>query len=86
MIRHVLIAVVRGYQLLLRPLLPPACRFHPTCSEYAVQAIEHRGPTRGALLALGRILRCHPWHPGGYDPIDGAAPERMPCVLMRSRF
>jgi len=74
-IRRLLVAAVRVYQLLLRPLLPPACRFHPTCSEYAIQAIQCRGPARGPLLALRRLLRCHPWNPGGFDPVTAEVPD-----------
>ena len=65
-------AAVRGYQLLVSPLLPPACRFLPTCSEYAAEAIERHGPWRGIILASRRLARCHPWGGSGYDP----GPER----------
>ena len=64
-----LAGVIRGYQRLLSPLLPPACRFVPSCSEYAAEAIEKHGPLRGVFLALRRIVRCAPWHPGGIDPV-----------------
>jgi putative membrane protein insertion efficiency factor len=64
-----LIALIRGYKMLVSPLLPPACRFHPTCSVYAMDAIERFGVWRGGKIAIGRILRCHPFHPGGYDPV-----------------
>jgi putative membrane protein insertion efficiency factor len=60
--------VVRGYQLLLRPLLPAACRFQPSCSEYAREALAGHGVIRGGWLALRRLARCHPFNPGGYDP------------------
>ncbi|MCS6851938.1 MAG: membrane protein insertion efficiency factor YidD [Gemmataceae bacterium] len=63
-----LIGMVRVYQYCLRPLLPPACRFTPSCSEYFILAVRQYGPVRGALKGLARIGRCHPWHPGGYDP------------------
>jgi putative membrane protein insertion efficiency factor len=65
----VLIALVRGYQWLLRPLLPPSCRFVPSCSDYAVEALARHGALAGGLLGLRRIARCHPWHPGGFDPV-----------------
>lgn len=65
----VLIACVRAYQLFLSPLLPAACRYYPSCSAYAVQAIERHGPLRGVWLAARRILRCNPFRPGGYDPV-----------------
>ena len=62
------VAVITAYQWLLSPLLPRACRFSPTCSEYARLALLEHGPARGAWLAARRVLRCHPFHPGGYDP------------------
>lgn len=65
---HFLIALVRCYQAVMRPLLPSVCRFHPSCSEYFIQAVQKHGPLRGACKGVGRICRCHPWHPGGYDP------------------
>lgn len=61
--------LVRGYRWILRPLLPPACRFHPSCSEYAEEALERHGPWRGSWLAARRLCRCGPWHPGGCDPV-----------------
>lgn len=64
-----LIWLVRGYQLAISPMLPPSCRFHPTCSCYAVEALQRHGALRGSWLALRRIARCHPWHPGGHDPV-----------------
>ncbi len=67
--RGLLRALIRGYQLFISPLLGPRCRFYPTCSHYALEAIEVHGPWRGGWLALRRILRCHPWHPGGLDPV-----------------
>ena len=65
----VLRALVRGYRRWVSPLLAPRCRFYPTCSAYALVALERHGPWRGAWLAVRRLLRCHPWHPGGYDPV-----------------
>ena len=62
-------AAVRGYQLLVSPLLPPACRFLPTCSEYTAEAIERHGAWRGIIFALRRLARCHPWGGSGYDPV-----------------
>jgi uncharacterized protein len=62
------VLAVHGYQRLISPLLPPSCRFAPTCSEYAAQAITEHGVVRGVGLALSRLARCHPFHRGGYDP------------------
>jgi hypothetical protein len=62
------VLVVRGYQRLVSPFLPSSCRFAPTCSEYAAQAITQHGIVRGVGLAARRLARCHPFHPGGYDP------------------
>lgn len=68
-IQIVFVVLIRVYQYTLSPFLGPACRFHPSCSEYAYQAIMRHGPLRGLLLAIKRILRCHPFHPGGVDPV-----------------
>ena len=62
------VSAVRGYQLILSPILPPSCRFVPTCSEYAAEAIATHGVIRGVALAAGRLFRCHPFNAGGYDP------------------
>jgi putative membrane protein insertion efficiency factor len=68
--RSLLIHFISIYQWLIRPLLPPSCRFHPSCSCYAQQAIERFGALRGSLKAAQRVMRCHPWNPGGYDPVE----------------
>ncbi len=73
--KRLLMGLVRFYQYLISPLLGPRCRFHPSCSHYAVEALELHGALRGSWLALRRLLRCHPWHPGGYDPV----PPTNPC-------
>jgi putative membrane protein insertion efficiency factor len=65
----IFISLIKVYQYTLSPLLGPACRFYPSCSEYAYQAIVRHGPVRGLFLAIKRILRCHPYHPGGVDPV-----------------
>lgn len=67
--RRLLIMLIRGYQYLISPLLGNHCRFHPSCSSYAIEALEVHGALRGSWLALRRLGRCHPWHPGGYDPV-----------------
>ncbi|MCS5697052.1 membrane protein insertion efficiency factor YidD [Desulfofundulus thermocisternus] len=67
--RSLVIACFRFYQRFVSPLKPPACRFYPTCSEYAVQAVAKYGVVRGLLLACWRLLRCHPFCRGGYDPV-----------------
>ena len=64
-----LAALIRGYQLALSPLLPPSCRFHPSCSQYALEAVTRHGALEGGWLAARRLARCHPFHPGGYDPV-----------------
>ena len=69
MVKRFLLLLVWGYQHFISPLKPPTCRYFPTCSEYARQAIEKYGARRGGWLALKRILRCHPFHEGGYDPV-----------------
>jgi hypothetical protein len=78
LIGRVLIGLIRLYQLTLSPLLGRRCRFYPTCSAYAVEAIRKKGALRGAAMAFWRILRCNPLNDGGYDPVegDGASGER----------
>lgn len=68
-VRTGLVLAVRGYQVAISPLLPPSCRYYPTCSQYAVEALERHGAWRGGWLAVRRVLRCHPFRPGGYDPV-----------------
>lgn len=65
----VLIGLIRLYRTVISPLYPPVCRFQPTCSQYAIEAIAQHGPFKGSWLATRRVLRCHPFHPGGYDPV-----------------
>ena len=67
--KRVLVLLLRGYQYLFRPLLGRNCRFMPSCSDYAIEAVTRHGPLRGTWLAMKRIGRCHPWNPGGYDPV-----------------
>ena len=67
--RSIALAAIRLYQLAVRPLLPPRCRFYPSCSDYAADAVASYGAGRGGVLALTRLLRCHPFNPGGHDPL-----------------
>jgi hypothetical protein len=73
--RTLLIALIRVYQWLISPWLGNHCRFYPSCSEYAREAIERHGVVRGVWLAIRRLLRCHPWHPGGIDPVPELPPK-----------
>ena len=76
LVRRAVVLPLRVYRRWLSPLKPPMCRFSPTCSQYAVEAIELHGVVRGSLLALGRLLRCHPLCKGGYDPVPGSEAHR----------
>jgi putative membrane protein insertion efficiency factor len=67
--KHLLIAALKAYKLLISPLLPSACRFHPTCSEYVRDAVSEHGAARGVWLGLCRLAKCHPFHRGGFDPV-----------------
>jgi putative membrane protein insertion efficiency factor len=67
--RHAMLGLIRLYQFLLSPWVGNHCRFHPTCSEYAKNAITRYGSVRGSWMAIRRLSRCHPWHPGGADPV-----------------
>ena len=71
-----LAGVVRAYQLVLRPLLPPSCRYEPSCSAYAIEALRMHGALRGLALAAWRLLRCNPWGGSGYDPVPRCAHHR----------
>ena len=72
--RQIIIGALRLYKRCISPLLPSACRFHPTCSEYMMEAVARFGVLRGTGMGLARLLRCHPFHPGGVDPV----PQRHP--------
>jgi putative membrane protein insertion efficiency factor len=67
--KTILIALIKFYRLFISPVLPGNCRFYPSCSEYALEAVGRYGALRGTYLALRRIARCHPFHPGGFDPV-----------------
>jgi len=72
--KYLLIIIIRGYQLLISPLLAPSCRFYPTCSHYGIEALQRFGFFKGTWLTIKRIGRCHPYHEGGLDPV----PEKEP--------
>ncbi|KFB76253.1 membrane protein insertion efficiency factor YidD [Candidatus Accumulibacter cognatus] len=71
--------IIRGYQLVISPMLGPRCRFYPSCSHYAQEALQIHGLRRGGWLALRRIGRCHPWHPGEVDPVPPACADHTHC-------
>ena len=75
MISSPLILLLEAYQRLISPLLPSACRFHPTCSEYMRNAVERHGAARGLWLGLRRLAKCHPFHQGGFDPVPSNRPQ-----------
>jgi len=80
--RALLIGIIALYRYALSPMLGPRCRFHPSCSCYAQMAIARHGAVRGAWLGLRRLARCHPWNPGGYDPVpDAAGPAPLKRTL-----
>jgi putative membrane protein insertion efficiency factor len=77
-----MVAPLRVYQRFVSPFLPPSCRFHPSCSAYAIEALQRHGPLLGTWLTVRRLLRCAPWHPGGYDPVPAEptpAEETLSC-------
>jgi len=67
--RLLAIAMIRGYQRVISPILPASCRFYPSCSQYTLEAVDRYGVLRGSWLGIRRIARCHPFHPGGFDPV-----------------
>ena len=82
--RRVLVGAVRVYRLLLSPWLGNACRFEPTCSVYAIGALERHGALAGTAMTIGRIGRCHPWCPGGFDPVPDRPPRLFRALLATS--
>ncbi len=66
----VILSLIKAYQAFISPHLPATCRYYPTCSAYAAEAVRRYGPFKGTKLAFSRIMRCHPFHPGGYDPLS----------------
>lgn len=78
--KHALITLIRAYKYVVSPLLPSACRYVPTCSEYAIEAIDRHGMVLGAMMAGWRLLRCHPWARGGFDPVRLAGVPTSPQI------
>lgn len=76
MLKKVFISLIRFYQIVISPLKPPTCRFYPTCSHYGLQSIQRFGAIKGGWLTIKRILKCHPFHPGGVDPVPNEWPHK----------
>ena len=76
--KRILLLLLRGYQYAISPLFGPSCRFYPTCSNYAIEAVREHGAAKGSMLAAKRLCKCHPWHPGGPDPVPPAANKKFP--------
>ncbi|KOP83851.1 membrane protein insertion efficiency factor YidD [Cytobacillus solani] len=76
MLKQLMIGVIRFYQIVISPLKPPTCRFYPTCSHYGLESVKRFGALKGGWLAIKRIVKCHPFHPGGFDPV----PEKSPKI------
>lgn len=83
--QRMLISVVRAYRLLFKPWLGNACRFEPSCSAYALQALQRHGATVGTTLAAARLMRCHPWCAGGHDPVPDQAPRLFTRFFAKTR-
>lgn len=69
MLKKIFISIIRFYQVVISPIKPPTCRFYPTCSHYGLEAVQRFGAVKGGFLTIKRILKCHPFHPGGIDPV-----------------
>lgn len=80
--RWLFISLIRFYQKFISPLKPPTCRFYPTCSHYGLEAVQRYGPIKGGYLTIVRILKCHPFHPGGFDPVPDL---RQKCTHSKSK-
>lgn len=74
--KQLLLGLIKFYRKYISPMTPPACRFHPTCSQYGLEAIETHGAMKGGYLTVKRILKCHPFHPGGFDPVPPKKEEK----------
>lgn len=81
MLKKLFLKIIRFYQIVISPLKPPTCRFYPTCSQYGLESIQRFGAIRGGFLTIKRILKCHPFHPGGFDPVPEKkqAPDKKQC-------
>ncbi|BDG46077.1 MULTISPECIES: membrane protein insertion efficiency factor YidD [Parageobacillus] len=77
MAKKLLISFIRFYQIFISPLKPPTCRFYPTCSHYGLEAVKRFGAIKGGWLTMKRILKCHPFHPGGFDPVPEKQEKRQ---------
>jgi uncharacterized protein len=82
--KYLLAALIRAYQLVLSPVLGPRCRFYPSCSAYGLEAVRRHGALRGSWLTARRLLRCHPWNPGGLDPVPPVARHAYATTPRRS--
>ena len=78
--RGLILCMIKIYRVVLSPLLPPQCRFTPSCSEYALEAVERHGALRGLYLSARRVLKCHPFHAGGHDPVPALNPSADRCA------
>lgn len=76
MLKKIMIGIIRFYQVVISPLKPPTCRFYPTCSHYGLESVKRFGAIKGGWLAMKRILKCHPFHPGGIDPVPDKWPKK----------
>ncbi|MFS0636744.1 membrane protein insertion efficiency factor YidD [Mesobacillus foraminis] len=84
MLKKALLSLFRFYQVVISPLKPPSCRFYPTCSHYGIEAVQRFGPFKGGLLTFIRIMKCHPFHPGGFDYVPTEWPRKK-RIKTRSR-